>query len=88
MCYLVYYTFSAFTNFLLEATTGLLHGVLSEILLSFTLIFHLWSIMIGGNREKFKLLHYFSIFALMCVDSLPTKIMFVDTKYKNEKQIL
>ena len=42
---------AAFTNFLLEATTGLLHGVLLQILLSFTLIFPLWSIKIGGNRE-------------------------------------
>ena len=38
--------------------------------------------------EKFMLFHYFSIFAFMCVHSQPTKIMFVDTKYKNGKQIL
>ena len=42
---------TAFTNFVLDATTGLPHGVglLLQILLSFTLIFHLWSIMIGGT---------------------------------------
>ena len=34
------------------------------------------------------LFHYFSIFACMCVHLQPTKIMFVDTKYKNGKQIL
>ena len=32
--------------------------------------------------------HYFAIFAFICVHSQPTKIMFVDTKYKNGKQIL
>ena len=84
---------SAFTNFLLNATTGLLHGVLLQILLSFTLIFHLWPIMIGGNRgmlnlKKAVLFYFFSIFAFMCVHSQPTKIMLVDTKYKNGKQIL
>ena len=41
---------TAFTNFLLDATTGLELGALLQILLSFTLIFHLWSMMIGGNR--------------------------------------
>ena len=41
---------TAFTNFLLDATTGLQHGVILQIFVSFTLIFHLWSIMIGGNR--------------------------------------
>ena len=30
----------------------------------------------------------FSIFAFMCVHLQPTKIMFVDAKYKNRKQIL
>ena len=84
---------AAFTNFLLDATTSLQHGVLLQILLSFTLIFHLWSIMIGGNCgmldfQKFVLSHYFSIFAFMCKHLQPTKIMFVDTKYKNRKQIL
>ena len=84
---------AAFTNFLLDATTGLLHGVLLQIILSFTLIFHLWSIMIGGNRgmlnlKKTMLFYFFSIFAFMCVHSQPTKIMFIDAKYKNGKQIL
>ena len=41
-----------------------------------------------AKLEKFKLFHYFSIFVFMCVHSQPTNIMFVDTKYKNEKQIL
>ena len=41
--------FTAFTNFLLDATTGLLHGVLLQILLNFTLIFHLWPIMIEAT---------------------------------------
>ena len=40
---------TAYTNFLLDAA-GLQLGVLLQILLSFTLIFHLWSLMIGGNR--------------------------------------
>ena len=83
---------TAFT-FVLDATTGLQRGILLQILLSFTLIFHLWSIMIGGNHgmlnfEKFMLFRYFSIFGFMCVHSQPTKIMFVDAKYKNGKQIL
>ena len=46
---------TAFTNFVLPATTGLQHGILLQILLSFTLIFHLWSIMIGGNRGMLNL---------------------------------
>ena len=46
----VYLLVTAFTNFVLDATTGLQHGVLLQILLSFTLISHLWYIMIGGNR--------------------------------------
>ena len=84
---------TAFTIFLLNATTGLLHGVLLQILRSFTLIFHLWPIMIGGNRimlnlKRTMLFYFFSIFAFMCVHSQPRKIMFVDTKYKNGKQIL
>ena len=85
---------TAFTNFFLHATTGLQHGVLLQILLSFTWIFYLWSMMIGGNRgwhaefKKFMLFYYFSIFAFMCVHLQPTKIMLVDTKYKNGKQIL
>ena len=45
----VYYTFvTAYTNFVLD-DTGLQLGVLLQILLSFTLIFHLWSLMIDGN---------------------------------------
>ena len=54
--------------FVLDATTGLQHGILLQILLSFTLIVHLWSIIIDGNRgmliaefEKFMLFRYFSI---------------------------
>ena len=38
--------------------------------------------------EKFMLFHYFSIFTFTCVHSQPTKIMFVDTKYRNGKPIL
>ena len=49
--------------------------------------------MIGGNRgmlnfKQIMLIHYFSIFAFMCVHSQPTKIMFVDTKYKNGKHLI
>ena len=88
--YIIFVT--AFTNFLLDATTGILHGVKLQILLSFTLIFHLWPIMIDGNRgmlnQKAMLLYLFSIFAFLCVHSQPTKIMFVDTKYKCGQQIL
>ena len=59
--------------------------------------FHIdFSIVVYNDRlqpwhaklEIFKLFHYFSIFAFMCVESQTTKIMFVDTKYKNGKQIL
>ena len=68
MWYIILVT--AFTNILLDATTGLLHGVLLQILLSFTLIFHLWSIMIGGNRGvlNFEKLCCFSTFrcSLLC----------------------
>ena len=42
-------------------------------------------------HAKFKktlLFYFYSIFAFMCVHSPATKIMFVDTKYKNGKQIL
>ena len=90
MWYIILVT--AFANFVLDATTGLQQGLLLQILLSFTLIFHLWSIMIGGNcgmlnLKKNILFYYFSIFVFMCVHSQPTKIMFVDTKYKSEKQI-
>ena len=67
MCYSMWYIIlvTAFTNyFLLNATAGLQHGVLLQILLSFTLIFYLWFIMKGGNRgmlnlEKIVLFHYF-----------------------------
>ena len=84
---------AAFPNFLLDATTGLLHGVLLQTLLTLKLIFHLWPIMISGNRgllnsKKTMLFYFFSIFAFMCVHSQPAKIMFVNTKYKNGKQIL
>ena len=48
MWYIILVT--AFTSFILDATTGLLDGGLLQILLSFTLIFDLWPIMIGGNR--------------------------------------
>ena len=62
---------ATFINFLLEATTGLLHGVLLQILRSFTLIFHLWSIWIGGNRGMLnlkKLCCFISFqFSLLCV---------------------
>ena len=94
MCYFMWYILLATAFiFVLAATTGLQHGILLQILLSFTLIFHLWSIMIGGSRgmlnlKKIMLFRYFSIFGFMCVHSQPTKIMFVDTKYKNGKQIL
>ena len=46
---------TAFNIFELDATTGLQHGVLLQILLSFTLIFHLWSIIINGNRGMLNL---------------------------------
>ena len=82
---------TAFTNSLLDAT-HLLHGELLQILLSFTLIFHLRSTMIGGNRGMLNLKKYVVSllfnFRFMCVHSQPTKIMFVYTKYKNRKQIL
>ena len=77
-------------NFVLDATTGLLHGVLLQLILSFTLIFicglynDRWQPW-HAEFEKFMLLHYFSIFAFMCVHLQPTKIMFVDIKYKNGK---
>ena len=48
MWYIILVT--AFTNFLLGDTAGLQLGVLLQILLIFTLIFHLRSIMKGGNR--------------------------------------
>ena len=68
MWYIILVT--AFTNFLLDATTSLQQGVQLQILLSFTLILHLWSIMIGGNRGmlSFKNLCCFIIFQfwLLC----------------------
>ena len=91
MWYIILVT--AYTNFLLDVTGLLQLCVLLQILLSFTMIFHLWSPMIEGNRgmlnlKKIVLLHYFSIFAFMCVHSKATKIRFTDTKYKNGEQIL
>ena len=91
MWYIILVT--AYTSLVLVATTGLQQGVPLQILLSFTLIF---SFVVYNDRwqpwhaefEKIMLFHYFSIFAFMCVHSQPTKIMFVDTKYKNGKQIL
>ena len=68
--YYVVYIVTAFTNFLLDATAGLQHDVLLQILLSFTLIFHLRSIIIGGNRGvlNFEKLCCFSTFrcSLLC----------------------
>ena len=64
---------TAFTNFLLDATTGL-HVLLRifQILLSFTLIFHLWSMMIGGNRGMLNLKKIYCFitfqFSLLCVN--------------------
>ena len=72
MCYFMWYILLATAfSFVLDATTGLQHGILLQILLSFTLIFHLWSIMIGGNRDmlNFKNLCCFvtSQFSVLCV---------------------
>ena len=52
MWYIVLVT--AYTNFVLDAT-GLQLGILVQILLSFILNFHLWSLMIGGNRGMLNL---------------------------------
>ena len=62
MWYIILVT--AFTNFVLGATIGLLHDVLLQIPLSFTLIFYLLSIMIGGKRARLNLknLCYFVTF--------------------------
>ena len=69
MWYIILVT--AFTNFVLDASTGLQHGMLLQVLLSFALIFHLWSIMIGGNRgmPNLKTLCCFITFqfSLLCV---------------------
>ena len=68
MCYIILAT--AFI-FVLDVTTGLQHGILLQILLSFSLIFHLWFIMIDGNRGMLNLknLCYFITFqfSLLCV---------------------
>ena len=71
MCYFMWYILLATAFiFVLDATTGLQHGILLQILLSFTLIFHLWSITISGNRgselEKFMLFRYFSNKKYVC----------------------
>ena len=62
---------TAITNFLLDATTSLQHGILLQILLSFTLIFHLRLIMIGGNRGILNLKNIYCFFtfqfSLLCV---------------------
>ena len=68
MCYFLWYILLATAFiFVLDATTGLQHG----ILLSFTLIFHLWSIMIGGNRGMLnlkKICCFFTFqFSVLCV---------------------
>ena len=69
MWYIILVT--AFTNFLLHATTGLQLGVLFQILLIFTLIFHLRSVMVGGNRGIQNLKNVCSFFtfqfSLLCV---------------------
>ena len=83
MCYFMWYILLATAFiFVLDATTGLQHGILLQILLSFTLIFHLWSIMKSSNRGMLNLK------ILCCFVTSQTKNMFVDTKYKNGKQIL
>ena len=89
--------------FVLDATTGLEHGILLQILLGFILIFHLRSIMIDGNRGMLNLKNfccfvafqflvlcvlYFRFYTFQFLVFQPTKIMFVDTKYKSAKQIL
>ena len=71
-CAMWYITFvAAFTNFLLDATAGLQLGVLLQILLIFTLLFHLRSKMIGGNRNTINfenLCSFFTFqFLLLCV---------------------
>ena len=68
---------TAFTNFLLGATTGLLLCVLLKILLSFTLIFHLWSIMIGSNRGMLKK-------KLCCFISFQFLLLRVDIHYRQK----
>ena len=71
---------TALTNFLLDAISGLQHGVLLHVLLSFTLTFHLWSInsdrwqLWHAKFKKFMLFYYFSIFAFMSIHSQTTKL--------------
>ena len=59
------------SSFVLNATTGLQHEVLLQILLSFTLIFHLRSITIGDNRDMLNLKNLCCFitfqFSLLCV---------------------
>ena len=61
---------TAYSNSLIDAA-GLEFGVQLQILLSFTLIFHLWSIMIGGNRGMLNLKNFSCCitfqFSLLCV---------------------
>ena len=72
MCYFLWYILLA-TAFIfeLDATAGLQHGMLLQILLSFTLIFLLRSIMIGGNRGMLNLKNLCCIFtfqfSVLCV---------------------
>ena len=71
MYYFMWYILLATASiFVLDATAGLQHGILLQILPSFTLIFHLWSIMIAGNRGMLNLkkLYCFvtSQFSVLC----------------------
>ena len=66
--------------FVLDATTGLQHGILLQILLSFTLIFHLWSIMIAGNRGMLNLKN-------LCVSLLLNFRFYVCTFTTNKKYV-
>ena len=50
LCGIIIILVTSFIDFLLDATTGLQLYVLLQILVIFTLIFHLRSVMIGGNR--------------------------------------
>ena len=56
--------------FILDTTTGLQHGILLKISLSFLLIFHVYNDKWQSwhaEFEKFMLFRYFSIFDFMCV---------------------
>ena len=90
MWYIILVT--AFTNFLVDAITGLQHGVLLQILLSITLIFPLWSVMVSGNGGmlNLKTLCCFITFhvLLLCVYIHIQQKLILDTKYKTGKQIL